>query len=154
MKDFEDKREEPILIGRRYAAFEVPMDDVRSGRAVRAIITDTVKSKLTRHGHSVVAEGEDVVFSGEIRKFWITTDTTPLYWDVIGEVDMVLNVKHPDGTLVITQSYSAKKVERTYAWPSEATLIRVIVASLEDIMRTLSSDDQLVKALKVQKGLP
>lgn len=151
--NFEDKCNEPmeaILIGRRQAAFGVPMGDIFSERPIFEIMRDAVKTELIRNGHSIVTDNEDIVMKGEIRKFWVGTDVTALYWDVIGEVSIALEVKHPAGLAILFGPYSGKNVERTYVNPSEEIVTRVIIKSLDGVMVSMSSDPELVKELKIK----
>lgn len=149
--NFEDKREprtESIVIGRRQAAFGVPMGDVLSSRPIFEIIRDAVKTELTRNGHNIVSDNEDVSIKGEIRNFWVGTDVTALYWDVIGEVSIVMEVRHStDGAPIFVGPYSGKNVERTYINPSEEIVTRVLRKSLEGAMSSMSSAPELVEAL-------
>ncbi|MHA2344843.1 MAG: hypothetical protein ACXADW_23590, partial [Candidatus Hodarchaeales archaeon] len=80
--------------------------------------------------------------------FWVRTDVTPVYWDVVGEVKIVLELKDPEGdTLISTRSYRASNVERTFTWPSKKIMEHVLVKSLEDVMQEMSSDTELVRVL-------
>lgn len=150
--NFIDKREgkvEPILIGRRQAAFGTPMGDVQGDRPVFEIVRDAVKLEFTRSGHSIVNENEDIILRGEIRNFWVKTDTTPLYWDVIGEASIVVEaIKAGSGSAVLLGPYSAKNVEHTYVYPSVEIMERVLGASLNNIIKDMSSDTMLINALK------
>ncbi len=152
--NFEDKREqrtEAILIGHRQAAFGVPMGDVFSERPIFEIIRDAVKTELIRNGHSIVTDNEDILMKGEIRKFWVGTDVTALYWDVIGEVSIVIEVKRPtDKTSILLGPYSGKNVERTYINPGEEIVTRVLIKSLEGVMLSMGSDPELVKVLRTK----
>lgn len=138
-KDKQDKRSEPTLIGRRYAAFRVPMGVVQSFQPVSELISDAIKSELSIQGYSIVTENEDIVISGEILKFWVGTEATLLYWDVVGEVSLALEIKQPKSGITIPLGpYSSKKVERTYLNPCEEILQRVLEASLTNVMRSVS----------------
>lgn len=150
--NFEDKREqrtEAILIGRREAAFGTPMGDVFSERPIFEIIRDAVRTELIRNGHSIVTDNEDILMKGEIRKFWVWTEVTPLYWDVVGEVSIVVEVKYPTvDTPILLGPYSGKNVERTYINPSGEIVTRVLVKSLEGVMQSMSSDHELPTVLR------
>lgn len=152
--NFEDKRDqriEAILIGRRQAAFGVPMGDIFSERPIFEIIRDAVKTELIRNGHSIVTDNEDISMKGEIRKFWVGTDVTALYWDVIGEVSIFVEVKYPTAGMAISLGpYSGKNVERTYINPGEEIVTRVLIKSLEGVMLSMSSDPELVKVLRTK----
>jgi hypothetical protein len=120
------------LIGSREAEFGVSLGEVYSTRPVLEIVHDAIESELIRNGHNIGVKGEDIVFSGELHKFWVRTDVTPLYWDVVGEVKIVLELKNPEGdTLISTRSYRASNVERTFTWPSKKIMEHVLVKSLD-----------------------
>ena len=152
LMSFEDKRRgkvESILIGGRHAAFGVPMGDVYSVRPVFEIIQGAVKSELARNGHSMVNANEGFVFRGQIESFWVKTDVTPLYWDIIGEVNIKLEVTDTKkGSSSTFGPYNAKNDERTYLYPSKSLMEKVLNSSLEQVMKQMSSDKTLVKFLK------
>jgi len=147
-----DRREgevQPILVGHRTAAFGVSMGDVYSERPVFEIIQKAIQSEFISRGHTIVTEKEDFIIKGEIRNFWVKTDTTALYWDVIGEVSIVLEVIEPGAASgVVLGPYSARKVERTYVNPSETIMNRLLGASLNSVIQEMSSDPRLIAELK------
>jgi hypothetical protein len=152
LTQFVDRREqkaEAIMIGSREAAFGVPMGEVYSDRPIFEIVRDSIKEELTRNGHTVVTDNEDIVIGGEIQKFWIGTDVTMLYWDVIGEVTVILEVKKTgDVSTMKLGPYGGKKVERTYSSPKVELLERVLGGALQDAIKTIGSDAILINALK------
>jgi len=151
--DFEDKRSETMvsnLIGRRDAAFEVPMGDVLSERPVSEIMRDAVANELMGNGHTIVTHNEDVSIRGKVLKFWVGTDVTTTYWDVVGQVSFEIEVTHPGRAPVSLGPYSGRNVERTYINPSEAIVRRMLMKSLGDAMQSMSSDPGFVKALSAE----
>ncbi len=149
--DFADKRQgkAPTLVGHREAAFGVSMGDVQSEGPVSYIVRKAIQSEFISGGHSIVTEKEDFTIKGEIRNFWVKTDTTALYWDVIGEVSIMLEVIEPGAAVgVVLGPYSARKVERTYLNPSEAIMNRLLGASLSSVIQEMSSDPRLIAELK------
>jgi hypothetical protein len=150
--EFEDKRAsqiDSVLIGNRQAAFGVPMGALYSDLPVFEIIRSAVMTELTRSGHIIVDENEDIAIKGEIRAYWVSTETTVLYWDVIGEVGIIIEVKQGDNESFIKLGpYNGRSVERTYLNPSVAIMKRVLGASLETVMHKLSSDTELVRIFK------
>jgi hypothetical protein len=151
MLNFEDKRQqqaEAILIGRREAAFGVPMGDVFSERPIFQIIRDATIAEFMRNGHSVVTDHEDISIKGQIRKFWVGTEVTPAYWDVVGEISIVLEVKTPAAeNFVLLGPYSSRNVERTYAYPGKEIVTRVLDKSLQSAIHAMSSDSKLLTLL-------
>jgi len=153
--NFEDTREqraESILIGRREAAFGVPMGDVFSERPIFEIIRDAVRTELIRNGHSIVTNNENISMKGKIRKFWVGTEVTALYWDVVGEVSIVVEVKYSASRApILLGPYSGKNVERTYINPSKEIVTRVLAKSLEGAMHAMGSDRKLARVIRAKR---
>jgi uncharacterized lipoprotein YajG len=149
--DSVDKRAgqiDPQLIGFRQAAFDVQMGAVYSDLPVTKIVQEAVKSELTRSGHIIDTENEDFTIKGEIRTYWVSTPATFLYWDVTGEVSILVKVKR-NGTdsFIEFGPFTSRNVERTYLNPSVEIMKRVLGASLQKVMQTMSSDTELGKVL-------
>ena len=155
LQNFEDVREqqaESILVGRREAAFGVPMGDVFSERPTFEIVRDAVKTELISNGHRIVSNKEDISIKGKIRKFWVRTDVTALYWDLVGEVSIVLEISSPaHRSPVLLGPYSGKNIERTYINPSKEIATRVLVKSLESAMHAMSSDRKLTRVIRAKR---
>ena len=155
LMNFENKREQrtnAIWIGHREAAGGVSMGDVFSERPISEIIRDAIRTELMSNGHSIVSDNEDISMKGEIRKFWVGTEVTTLYWDVIGEISIVVEGQYPAAAPPISLGpYSGKNVERTYANPGEGIVTRVLVKSLEGVMHSMSSDPELVRVLRAKR---
>ena len=152
MVRFIDERPEKTSIGRRSAAFDAPLGEAFSERPVTQIVRDAIRSELTRSGHTIVTQGEDVSVSGIIRTLWVGTDVTALYWDVYGEVKISVDFSSSgSGKPFISRYYEARKVERTFAFPSNEIMQRVLTAALRDVVQAMGADSVLADALKKQK---
>ena len=57
----------------------------------------TVRTELVRNGHRIVSGDEDIIVKGEVRKFRVSIEAVPLYWDVAGEVGIALQIDRPRG---------------------------------------------------------
>jgi uncharacterized lipoprotein YajG len=150
--NFGDKRAGQIdakLIGYRQAAFNVQMGAVCSDLPVTEIIRQAVESELTRSGHIIVMENEDLTIRGDILAYWVSTRPTLLYWDVIGEVSVIVEVKKTESdSLTKFGPFSGKNAERTYWNPSAAMMKCVLNASLDEVIQTMSSDEELASVFK------
>lgn len=147
--DYREEKFEAILIGRKEAAWEMPIGDVHSDRPIFVIMSEAVKRTLIRCGHKIVSENSDIVLSGQIITFWASTPATELYWDVTGEVSIVLEAKRPqDSSHFNLGPYNGNRVERTYSNPNDELLKRVLEGSIDDTMRAMSNDKLFVQMLK------
>ena len=152
--NFADKREgnkEGIWIGYKKAAFNVPMGEVYSERPIFDIFREALQSELNKGGHVMVTEGQDITIEGTIDKFIVYTDTTMLYWDIIGETSFSLKVTKNDGFKSgLFGPYSGKSVDRTYVNPSGSLMQQVLQDSLGKAMKELCSDKQLINFLNTK----
>lgn len=148
-KDIREQQAESILVGRREAAFGMPMGDIFSERPTFEIVRDAVRTELINNGHRIVSNNENISIKGKIRKFWVRTDVTALYWDLVGEVSIVIEVSSPaHRTPILLGPYNGKNVERTYINPSKEIATRVLEKSLEQAMHAMSSDPKLSRIIK------
>ncbi len=141
MNPFEDRRPDKARIGERSAAFGVSMGSVFLSRNVSEFLTETVSNDLRAAGHRMVDVGQDVTIGGEVIKFWVETKTTPLYWDIVGtiEIKLIFQPSRPD-TKILERQYKATKVERTYIYPTKKLAGKVLEACVGDSMQQLHSD--------------
>ena len=137
----EDRRPDKARIGERSAAFGVSMGDVFFGRNVSEFLTETISDDLRAAGHRIVDVGQDITIGGEVLKFWVETKTTPLYWDIVGtiEIKLIFKPSRPD-TKILERHYKATKVERTYVWPTKKLAGNVLEACIGNLMQQLHSD--------------
>ncbi len=152
--NFRDQRGdvEPIFLGRRFAAMNVPMGDVTSERPVFEIVSEAVRAELAAAGHRVVADKEAVVVSGVIKKFSVGTPVvTALYWDVVADVSLVVEIKSAaTGARLMSGTYEAQATERTYLNPSDKLMKSTLERALGEVMTMLRSDGAVARALSPQ----
>jgi hypothetical protein len=136
-----DLRPDRTRIGERFAAFGMSMGNVYFFGKVDSVLLETVSDELRGAGHTVQNSGPGRSLSLDILSFWIRTDTTVLYWDVVANI--LINVR-VDSTLESTRfherEFSCESSQRTYIWPSEELFTEVLNNCLEDLMREFRSD--------------
>lgn len=121
-----DLRAPGVAASKREAAFGVPMGNITfhppETQLVKRLLEVELARRLRKSG--VTAPQEYVC---EIVEFGVNTHTTPLYWDMVGRVRLVLRHGAKEYPL------SGTSTERTYVWPGEDLIIRVIDGSLRQI---------------------
>jgi hypothetical protein len=107
----------------RTAAFGVSMGRISLDRTVPELVSIMIGTKsdetLARQGGSQPEE-----ITCEIRAFEIATPGTLLYWDVNTRIELLLRVRGQE------REVSATATERTYIWPSEKLITRVVNEAL------------------------
>jgi hypothetical protein len=144
---FEDKRQEKYRIGERQAAFNVSMGNIYSNRQIPDYIHEALRNELLATGNEIVGEeDEDIILTGEILKFWVWTETTPLYWDLKGEVEITLRTINPKNKETLMEKpYSFQSSTRTYVWPTEKLATEVIEVSIKGLMYKIRNDSIWLK---------
>ncbi|GIW53604.1 MAG: hypothetical protein KatS3mg082_0008 [Nitrospiraceae bacterium] len=136
-----DERQDKGRIGTREAAFGVSMGDVHLGQKATEAMRQALRDDLLAAGYRVVESGQDLTVEGRLRKFWVHTDTTALYWDVVGDIEFELAVSAATQNAgPIRKTFTCHQVERTYVWPSATRLGNVLDACLADMMLSLRTD--------------
>lgn len=137
------------IIGDRRAAFNQPLGNVLAARPPGVIVKEAVGAVLASHGHAVVQANEDFLMRGQVETFWVRTDVTPTYWDVVGDIRLILEVLDPkESRSILKATYEARRVERTYVWPSEDLLRSVMETALAAALEQMGSDAGLANALR------
>jgi len=133
-----DARPTKGKIGTREAAFGASMGNVYASRDVPTYLREVLADELRRQGHRLVLDGSANVISGQIDQFWLHTNATPFYWDVIAEVELTLSVVADSPSLAIPQfKISCASKDRTYIYPSAKLMGKVLRACVAELMQSL-----------------
>jgi hypothetical protein len=136
-----DGRPDKRRIGERFAAFGVSMGDVFFYRPVADYVREMIEAEILAAGNQLSGRGEGRAVSVDIQRFWVDTETTPLYWDINGAVELAISVASVDGAAPERRDhFSCKANERTYTWPTEEIVSRVmdrcLVSLMQDVRRS------------------
>jgi hypothetical protein len=121
-----DLRAAGVAASKREAAFGVPMGNISfdpsEGQLVKSLLEVELSKFLRLQGVKAVQD-----FSCDILEFGVNTNTTPLYWDVVGRVRIVLRSGTNQATLIGTHT------ARTFVWPGEDIIRTVVDQSLSQV---------------------
>ena len=130
-----DSRDERARIGERTAAFGVSMGSVFFDRQVPEFLAEAIASDVLGAGHTISTEGPGRPVSIDVIKFWTHTDTTALYWDVIGNIEVEIAVGSEDGVAdARTGSFTCEQKKRTYVWPTLDMVTDIMDACLVELL--------------------
>lgn len=133
-------------VGERQAAFGVSMGGVAITQDVGATMRDRLSADLRAAGHGVVDQGQDVTVTDAVHLLDVHTDTTMMYWDVVGQLGVTLTVQGSGASRELR--YAAERKERTYVWPGKDVMERVLGKCMEDVRRQVRSDPALADAIR------
>ncbi len=125
-----DLREPGFAASKREAAFGVPMGNITfeppESQLIKAIIEKELSNLLNERGIK-----SKQIYMCDLIEFGVNTNTTPLYWDVIGRIRLTL--KHSGKKYNLFGTYN----KRTYSWPGEKIIMEVVDESIKQIVAGL-----------------
>jgi hypothetical protein len=112
--------------------FGVPMGNIRFDPPEAQMVKGLLESELTK---LLTEQGVQTprVYTCDMVEFGVTTNATPLYWDVVGRVQLTLKSGSGERSLLGTHT------ERTYVWPGEDLIRKVVEESLSQIAAELKT---------------
>ena len=143
---FNDDRADQDTEGTATAAFGVPMGRIRFDPSPATLLGQVVRTEIAVAGHTVRDDTQGTQITGSVRAFEAHTETSLLYWDVIGNLAVSLNIAVARGTGPQTRlDYQARCTDRTYVWPSQAVIAGVMRRCIGDFSNTLRSDGRAAR---------
>lgn len=97
----------------------ISMGNINLTPSVTDIVRRVIEAKADAVLVDEVSGDQQTIYCG-IRAFDITTPVTLLYWDINAKIDVILRARKQDRVITILAT------ERTYVWPSEAIIQRVV----------------------------
>lgn len=143
-----DLRRPGTAASTRQAAFGTPMGNITFDPPEPQIIKNLLESELTKDlKEKGISNTQN--YTCDIVEFGVNTNATVLYWDVVGRIRLIL--KHDS----MEYSLSGTHTERTYIWPGESVIKKVVDESLKQISLELhKSLDQSNKIGGYYQGSP
>ena len=125
-----DLRTPGVAASKREAAFGTPMGNITFDPPEAQILKNLLEVELTKILSEKGLRSQNN-YVCDLVEFGVNTKTTALYWDVVGRVQLVLK---KDGN---EHNLSGTHTERTYAWPGESIIKKVVEESLKQITADL-----------------
>lgn len=142
-----DKRPETHRIGYKQGAFGTRID-LDTPKPVPDIVREALVVELTQNGVEIVATSTDVVLSGDVQAFWIVSQLGLFTIDIISTVTVELTVTDAaTGRVLVRRPYEGSYSERAMTAMHERWE-RVMLTALERMIREVSTDPDLVQALR------
>lgn len=145
---FHDRRSQ-LEGGPITAAFGMPMGHVRFEQSPAYLLGRAVISELKAAGHTVTEAPSGTQITGTVMQFEVSSDTTLLYWDIIGNMAVSLEIlpSRRRGSRE-TIEYRARCVERTYIYPSESIIAGVMRECINDFGSKFRNDESVARLLR------
>ncbi len=144
-----DDRKDLDNEGKSTAAFGVPMGQIRFDPSPATLLGRAIASEFKAAGHQVTDSPDGTQINAAVLEFEAHTDTTLLYWDVLGSLAVSLQFSAPKGANPgPLLAYQARCADRTYTWPSEAVFSGVMNKCINDFASKLRNDGRAADALR------
>jgi uncharacterized lipoprotein YajG len=141
LASFHDDRPEKNRIGERKAAFNVSMGDIYANRDVLVYSREALQNELLATGNSLSEDKFEITLNGDLLKFWVWTDTTALYWDIIGEIELKLTASISESGNKTAKTYKATSKTRTYVYPTKTLVETVVHDTIKSLMYQIRDDN-------------
>ena len=146
---FNDNRKDIDLEGRTKAAFGVPMANIRFAPSPSTLLGQVIISEFKAAGHTLTDSVAAAQITGAVVEFDVHTDTLLLYWEVIGNLAVSLQVPGVRGAQPAAPlDYRVQCLDRTYVWPGEAVIAGVMSKCINDFATKLRDDSRVADALR------
>lgn len=133
-------------VGERTTVGNVSMGSVELEPPPTILMAQVLRAELGKMGHQVVSGGAQVSVGGKLLKFQVRTPATAVYWDVNGEVELALAAMRAGGAAYEAR-YAATCTDRTYVWPGEEIIGKVLADCAAKIGAGLRADGALAAFL-------
>ncbi len=127
-----DMRNPGIVASKREAPFGIPMGKITFAPSEKQLLKETLEVGLMKLLVRREAHTKEI-YSCDLIEFGVNTKATPLYWDVVGRISLILRHGGKEYSLFGTRT------ERTYIWPGEGIIRNVVEESLKQVAASLKS---------------
>ena len=125
------------------------MGRIRFEPSPATLLGQAIISEIKAAGHTVTDSAEGTQITGAVLEFEAHTDTTLLYWDVIGNLAVSLQILVARGTNPgALLDYRTRCMDRTYIWPSETVIAGVMSKCINEFANKLRNDGGAADALR------
>jgi len=148
--DEREKAEEADIAGAYKRKTYGQIYDIKSDREIAKVLKEAVTEELSRNGHQIVEENEDLIITGRIKTFWVSSIPTPNGdWNITAEVKFFIITKDPaTGKETMTGPFYGKEIELRYIEPDARVFNRMIEKALAKAIMAMSSDPDFANTLK------
>lgn len=135
----------PGRIGERKTVGDISLGMVTIEPPPAPLIREAFAAELEAAGHQEVGSEGAALIEGEVQQFNLRTDVTAVYWDVVVDAAISTTVSTKVGTQ--TSKYSTSCEERTYTWPGDDVIARVVSTCVDNLSDQFRNDEAIAKLL-------
>ena len=138
----------PGRIGERKTVSNISLGMVTIQPTPGRLVGNAFRAELEAAGHRSAKSAASVSIDGEVKRFELRTDVTVLYWDVFFNADVSVRIRN--GAVERNGDYSAACTERTYAWPGEELIARLITMCIGDLSGKFRNDRNIARTFPIE----
>jgi uncharacterized lipoprotein YajG len=139
-----DARPEAVggFVGERKGLGGMSMGSIEVQPRPAELVGQLLVAELKQMGYQVAASNPQLTVATQLLKFEVATPATAVYWDVNGTVEIALMATAENGKKHDAR-YGATCTDRTYVWPSEEIIGKVVAACMSAIGAKVRDDTAL-----------
>lgn len=134
------------LVGQRTGLGGMAMGQIEVDPTPVSIATSVLRAELQGQGFAIADAAAPVRLSARLTRFEIQTPATALYWDINGSIDLEVEAKWSDGRQRAA-AYQARCTDRTYAWPGDQLISKVLDSCLKELGGRIRADSAFASFL-------
>ena len=134
------------LVGQRTGLGGMSMGQIELNPSPTVATTAMLQAELKGKGFTLSDAGAPARVATRITRFQVQTPATALYWDINGAIDLEIDATGPGGRQHAA-SYQVQCTNRTYAWPSEELIAKVLDGCLKELGSRIRADSALASTL-------
>ena len=135
----------PGRVGERATVGNISMGFITIDPPPAALVSAALSAELRAAGHDI-SDAAQARLTAAVTRFQVRTDVTPIYWDVIGDADV--GVTLTNAGLSVSNAYRAHCTERTYVWPTNAMMARVVASCIDQIAADFRDDPAMAHVVQ------
>ena len=139
VKAVRDLRAEKGRIGYRTAAMNVHLGNVYLAETVEEYFKRRLHHELMQNGFWVVETEAAATIVVNVKRYWVYTNTSLTYFDMIAEVECEAEIVSGRGEKEKRVFRSSKK-DRTYIYPTKKLMARTLNAAVDEVMGEVSGE--------------
>ncbi len=136
----EDLRLDKVRLGTR-SANQQQMADVYPEQDPVSLLASALANEVRVAAFRIAPDTAEANLHLRLRKFWVHTTNTLLYWDVIADIDCDL-VGSPAQAEAppLVRTFTVTRRKRTYLWPSVRLCTSVLSEAVDDLLTKIRVD--------------
>jgi outer membrane protein assembly factor BamE (lipoprotein component of BamABCDE complex) len=140
VSEVRDRRTERERVG-KFTSLGLKVGDIQAALNVPDYLRRELITEVYAAGHPIADPDADLTIEPTLTRFWVWTESTPFYFDVIVEIECDLACTRADAPgQSVSRNYSSRIVERTHAIPGSEFFSKAAGGCVDNLLAKIRED--------------